>query len=86
MGRAILTLGSNRLRIVEFIVLALKLGQTAIEKSLVEDKVLDVVLDLFKTHMWNNLLHSHVEKIISLVIASKNKLIKGDVIDLSLCC
>ncbi|GAB4825421.1 hypothetical protein Ancab_008294 [Ancistrocladus abbreviatus] len=64
-------LGKHRLKIVEFIAVLFKAGTEAAEEELVNSGTIKRIIDLFFEYPYNNVLHHHVENIISSCLESK---------------
>ncbi|KAH7292030.1 hypothetical protein KP509_29G048200 [Ceratopteris richardii] len=68
-------LGSHRLKIVEFLAVLLHTSSEEAQQALVKLGAIQRVLDLFFDYPFNNLLHHHVEDIVTSCIESNNKML-----------
>ncbi|MCO5608720.1 hypothetical protein L7F22_062935 [Adiantum nelumboides] len=68
-------LGSHRLKIVEFLAVLLRTGGEGAQTELVNLGAIQFVLNLFFDYPFNNLLHHHVENIVTSCIESNNKML-----------
>ncbi|XP_042403681.1 serine/threonine-protein phosphatase 6 regulatory subunit 3-like isoform X1 [Zingiber officinale] len=68
-------LGKHRLKIVEFISVLLTIGSEAVEKELIQQGAIKLVINLFFEYPFNNFLHHHVENIIGSCLESKTTLL-----------
>ncbi|XP_074558374.1 uncharacterized protein LOC141814331 isoform X2 [Curcuma longa] len=68
-------LGKHRLKIVEFVCVLLTLGSEAVEKELIQQGAIKLVVNLFFEYPFNNFLHHHVENIIGSCLESKTTLL-----------
>jgi hypothetical protein len=71
LGKAIPRLGHNRLKVVNLLEALLRLQHRDVDKVVVENGALDLVLDLFFKHEWNSMLHQSVMAICMMILESK---------------
>ncbi|KAG6528648.1 hypothetical protein ZIOFF_010832 [Zingiber officinale] len=68
-------LGNHRLKIVEFVSVLLTHGSEAVEKELIQQGAVKLVVNLFFEYPFNNFLHHHVENIIASCLECKTTLL-----------
>lgn len=68
-------LGTHRLKIVEFLAVLLRTNSEGARQELVRLGAIQTVLTLFFEYPFNNLLHHHVENIVTSCIESNNKML-----------
>eukprot|EP00250_Pteridium_aquilinum_P014961 c22305_g3_i1 orf=689-3370(+) len=68
-------LGTHRLKIVEFLAVLLRTSSEGAQQELVKLGAIQLVLNLFFDYPFNNLLHHHVENIVTSCIESNNKML-----------
>lgn len=68
-------LGTHRLKIVEFLAVLLRTSSEGAQQELVKQGAVQLVLSLFFDYPFNNLLHHHVENIVTSCIETNNKML-----------
>jgi hypothetical protein len=68
--------GPSRLKLVELLLWALRTQDPVLEKTLIELKALPILLDLFQTHEWHNMLHIRVANIVEAILDGQSILVQ----------
>jgi hypothetical protein len=75
--------GTNRLKILEFVLALLQTNYKCVEDKLLELDVITICLDLFNKFVWNNFLHAHIETLIKHILIHDNESLKLSLISKS---